>query len=72
VRREALFGSTARDEAREDSDLDRLVEFEVVPTLDRFGGLELFLEDRLVDLVTPDVLKPRIRPGVECDVIEVA
>jgi predicted nucleotidyltransferase len=36
VRRLSLFGSTARDEAREDSDLDILVEFDVTPGLDSF------------------------------------
>ncbi len=75
VRRVALFGSTARDEAREDSDLDLLVEFELVPTLDRFVGLKLFLEDHLgrkVDLVTPDALKPRMRPVVEREALDVA
>jgi predicted nucleotidyltransferase len=42
VRRLSLFGSTARDEAREDSDLDILVDFEVGPTFDSFFGLEFF------------------------------
>lgn len=62
VRRLALIGSTARDEARDDSDLDLLVEYEASPTLDTFVGLKLFLEDNLgvsVDLVTPNGLKPR-------------
>jgi predicted nucleotidyltransferase len=75
VRRIALFGSTARDEAREDSDLDILVEFDVVPTLDDFVGLKFFLEDHLghrVDLVTPDALKPRMRPNVEREALDVA
>ncbi len=75
VRRIALFGSTARDEAREGSDLDILVEFDVVPALDAFVGLKLFLEDRLgrrVDLVTPDALKPRMRPAVEREAVNVA
>lgn len=75
VRRIALFGSTARDEARDDSDLDLLVEFDVVPTLDAFVGLEFFLEDHLgrrVDLVTPDALKPRMRPNVEREALDVA
>jgi predicted nucleotidyltransferase len=44
VRGISLFGSTARDEAREDSDLYILVEFEVIPALDAFVGLKLFLE----------------------------
>ncbi len=34
VRRLALVGSTARDEARDDSDIDLLVEYEVGPTMD--------------------------------------
>lgn len=75
VRRIALFGSTARDKAREDSDLDLLVEFDVIPTLDAFVGLKLFLEDRIgrkVDLVTPDALKPRMRPVVEREAVNVA
>jgi predicted nucleotidyltransferase len=74
VRRLALIGSTARDEARDDSDIDLLVEYEASPTLDSFVGLKLFLEDNLglkVDLVTPDGLKPRIRPGVERDAVEI-
>jgi predicted nucleotidyltransferase len=75
VRRLALFGSTARDEARDDSDLDVLVEFEGGPTFDSFMGLKLLLEDRLgrrVDLVTPAALKPRLRPVVEREAIDVA
>ena len=75
VQRLALFGSTARDEARDDSDLDVLVDFDVVPTLDAFMGLKFFLEDRLglrVDLVTPDALKPRMRPMVEREAVDVA
>jgi predicted nucleotidyltransferase len=38
VRRIGLFGSTARDEARDDSDLDLLVDFEVGPTFNSFMG----------------------------------
>jgi predicted nucleotidyltransferase len=75
VRRVALFGSTARDEAREDSDLDLLVEFENGPTFDSFLGLKFFLEDHLgrkVDLVTRDALKPRMRPVVEREAVDVA
>jgi predicted nucleotidyltransferase len=44
VRRIALIGSTARDEAREDSDPDLLVDFEIGPTFDAFIGLKFFLE----------------------------
>lgn len=75
VRRVALFGSTARGEAREDSDLDLLVDFESGPTFLSFMGLKVFLEDHLgrkVDLVTPDALKPRLRPVVEREAVDVA
>jgi hypothetical protein len=75
VRRIALFGSTARDEAGQESDLDLLVDFAVGPTFDSFMGLKFYLEDRLgkrVDLVTSDALKPRMRPVVEREAVDVA
>ncbi len=75
VKRLRLFGSTARDEAREDSDVDVLVEFERPATFDGYFGLMHFLEDRLgvsVDLVTEKGLKERVRPHVEKDAIHVA
>jgi predicted nucleotidyltransferase len=74
VRRVALFGSTARDEATDGSDLDVLVDFEKAPPLDDFLGLKYFLEDRLglkVDLVTPDALKSRMRPAIEREAVDV-
>jgi predicted nucleotidyltransferase len=63
----ALFGSVARDEARPDSDVDILVEFERPVGL--FGLFELqdYLEALLgckVDLGTNDSLKPRLRQRV--------
>lgn len=63
----ALFGSVGRDEARPDSDVDILVEFDRPVGL--FGLIELQerLEELLgcpVDLGTPDSLKARIRPQV--------
>jgi hypothetical protein len=70
-----LFGSLARGEARPDSDVDLLVEFEGAPTFDRFMDLKFFLEDllvRRVDLVTRAALKPRMRSIVEKESIRVA
>jgi hypothetical protein len=75
VKRLRLFGSTARDEAREDSDVDILVEFAAPATFDGYFGLLHFLEERLgrsVDLVTEKGLKERVRPYVEKDAILVA
>jgi predicted nucleotidyltransferase len=75
VRRLALFGSTARDEASPGSDLDVLVDFENRATFDSFMGLKLYLEDHLcctVDLVTRQALKPRMRPIVEREAVDVA
>lgn len=75
VKQLRLFGSTARDEAREDSDVDILVEFEGPATFDGYFSLLHYLEERLgcgVDLVTEKGLKERVRPFVEKDAIHVA
>ncbi len=75
VRSLSLFGSVARDEATEDSDVDLLVEFDPPPTFDRYMDLKLFLEDllgRKVDLVDAPTLRERVRPYVERDLIHVA
>lgn len=56
VRRIGLFGSFARNQQRQDSDIDFLVEFEE-PTYDNFYGLSVFLEElfgRKVEILTPD------------------
>jgi predicted nucleotidyltransferase len=55
VRSLALFGSVARDEAREDSDVDLVVELEPPATFDRFVELCFYLEELFggrVDLLT--------------------
>jgi uncharacterized protein len=70
-----LFGSTARDEAGPDSDVDILVEFELPATFDGYFSLLHFLEDRFgceIDLVTEKGLKERVRLHVEKDAIRVA
>ena len=65
----AIFGSTARNDARPDSDVDILVEFEsgVSIGLFEFVRVQFFLEDALdrkVDLVTRGGLFPQIRDHV--------
>ncbi|GAB4239036.1 MAG: nucleotidyltransferase family protein [Elainellaceae cyanobacterium] len=62
-----LFGSVARDEARTDSDVDLLVEFDRPVGLLTFVRLKRYLEEILessVDLGTPDSLKPYLREPV--------
>ena len=71
----ALFGSTARNQATEDSDLDSLVEFAGVATFDLYMDLKFFLEDlfgKPVDLVTKKSLKSQIRQRVLEEAIYVA
>jgi uncharacterized protein len=62
-----LFGSVARDEARSDSDVDLLVEFDKPVGLLAFVGLQQYLEEILncsVDLGTVDSLKPYLQTAV--------
>ena len=70
-----LFGSMARDTARNDSDVDVMVGFDRVPTPDQLFGAQFYLEDLLgcaVDLVTETALRPQFRPYVERDAIPIA
>jgi len=63
----SLFGSVARDEARVDSDVDLLVEFNRPVGLFGLVALQNFLEKILnckVDLGTPDSLRPGIKEQV--------
>jgi predicted nucleotidyltransferase len=71
VRRIGLFGSAARGEATEGSDLDVLVEMSE-PTFDHYMDLKFELEDALgasVDLVLSDTVKERLRPIIEQEVV---
>jgi len=72
IKRIGLFGSYARGEQRDDSDIDLLVEFdEGKKSYDNFMDLCFFLEELLgkkVDLLTPESLSPFIRPFIEKDV----
>jgi len=74
LRRLALFGSVARDEAGPDSDVDILVEFDGETTFSRYAKLYDCLEDilpRPVDLAIASSIRPVLREGVEEDAYEV-
>ena len=69
-----LFGSVTRGEERPDSDVDILVEFEGRTTFDRFMDTKFYLEEILeckVDLVTPQAIKPRMKPYIMQDLVHV-
>lgn len=70
----ALFGSTVRDTARPDSDVDVLVSFDGPATAKRYFGVQFYLEDLLgcpIDLVTDKALRPQLRPYIEASAIHV-
>ncbi len=71
VRRIGIFGSVARGEQTEASDIDILVEFSRPVGFFAFLELEEYLSLHLgapVDLVTPDALKPAIQERVTAEV----
>ncbi|MDR4652784.1 MAG: nucleotidyltransferase family protein [Nitrosomonas sp.] len=70
----ALFGSTARNEATNVSDIDILVAFDGPATSKRYFGVQFYLEDLFncpVDLVTEKALRPELRPYIEQELINV-
>ena len=70
VARASLFGSVARGDSTDTSDLDILVEFEGEKSLLDLVALKLELEQALareVDVVTYDSLHPRLRGAVLAD-----
>lgn len=67
VKRAGLFGSYVREEMREDSDIDILVEIDGDISLLDFVGLKLEIEEALgrkVDLVEYDTIKPLLRERI--------
>lgn len=68
VKRIGLFGSCIRNEQRDRSDIDILVEFEKEKiTFDNYMHLKFFLEDLLgckIDLVIVDDLKCQLKPYI--------
>ena len=67
----ALFGSVARGEGTESSDIDLLVELQP-KTFDAYMDVKLFLEralGRKVDPVLADAVKPRLRPMILAEAV---
>jgi predicted nucleotidyltransferase len=69
-----IFGSFVRNEQRETSDVDILVEFEEVPDLLKFIEIERYLEMLLglkVELVRKEVIRDELKPQILKEVINV-
>jgi predicted nucleotidyltransferase len=71
-----VFGSTARDDAKENSDLDVFIDYDQNSKFNAFDlvGIKQFLEDELempVDLTTRDGLHPKLRDDIERSAIRV-
>lgn len=63
----AIFGSTARNEATKNSDIDILVDFDTKKDLFGFIDLKFYLEDILsctVDLVSKQALHPALKKRI--------
>lgn len=70
----AVFGSVARGEATETSDIDLLVEFNRPIGLFEYIRLKYYLETLIgsrVDLVTPDALHPALRDSILNEAVNV-
>ncbi|MDP1653229.1 MAG: nucleotidyltransferase domain-containing protein [Rhodocyclaceae bacterium] len=75
VRQIGLFGSHARQTARDDSDIDIVVDIDTdKKTLRNFFGLKSYLEENLgkpVDLGIEGALKPLVKQAAEKEMIYV-
>lgn len=72
VKEIGIFGSYLRGEAKDDSDMDILIEFNKTVGLLEFISLENHLSDILgikVDLVMKSALKPRIGKHILAEVV---
>ena len=70
-----IFGSYARREATQSSDIDVLVEFDGALTFDKYMNLKFFIEDlfnRKVDLVIKEDIKPQIKEQILKETIYVS
>ena len=69
-----LYGSFARNQVEDDSDVDVLVRFDAPPDWRRYFGAQAYLEDLLgrpVDMAIGQELRAEIRPYVERELIDV-
>jgi len=71
-----LFGSTARDDAHDASDLDLFIDYDPSSRFNAFDlvGIKQFLEDELrvsVDVTTRDGLHPVLRRDIEQSAVRV-
>lgn len=71
-----LFGSLARNEPSEDSDIDLFIDYDPDTrfSLVDLVGIQQYLEEQLaeeVDLTTRDSLHPALKDGIERDSIKV-
>jgi len=67
IKRAAVFGSFARNEAKKESDIDLLIEFEGQKTLLDLVALKTQLQQTLgipVDLITYQSLSPLLRDSI--------
>ncbi|NMF63188.1 DNA polymerase beta [Brasilonema octagenarum UFV-E1] len=67
-----IFGSYARGEQTQESDVDVLIDYDRAPTLFKLVELRDYLSNAIgmkVDIVTQNGLKPRIRERVLSEVV---
>jgi hypothetical protein len=70
----ALFGSTVRDEAGPESDIDILVTFKRPLGSKQYFGAWHYIEDLLgrpIDFMTDRELRAELRPSVEAEAVHV-
>ncbi len=71
-----LFGSTARDEAEPNSDIDLFIDYDPTSRFNAFDliGIKLLLEEKLavcVDVTTRDSLHPKLKSRIERSALRV-